>query len=131
MRRFIPLALLLLAAAPAPAQREPEWRAAPEHDVLLRPWRIEPRTIRLEAGRPVRLRFVNQGQATHSFFAPAFFRAARVRRRDAALVADGGFRLRPGERVTIALVPAPGRYGARSRNLVQRVLGMHAVIIVE
>lgn len=131
MRRLFLALILLVAAAPAAAQEPPHWRSAPEYDVLLRPWAFEPEVIRLRAGEPVRLRFVNQGQATHSFSAPAFFRAARVRRRDAALVADGGFRLGPGERVTIALVPAPGRYGARSRNLVQRVLGMHAVIVVE
>lgn len=130
--RHLLLALALLGlAAPAAAQDPPQWRAAPEYDVLLRPWAYEPNVIRLTAGEPVRLRFVNQGQATHSFSAPAFFRAARVRGSDSDLVARGGFRLAPGERRTIALVPAPGRYAAHSRNLVHRVLGMNATIIVE
>jgi plastocyanin len=131
MRRLLLVLMLLVLAAPAAAQGETEWRTAPEYDVLLRPWAYEPKVIRLRAGEPVRLRFVNQGQATHSFSAPAFFRAARVRGRDAGLVADGGFRLAPGERITIALVPAPGRYAAHSRNIVQRLLGMHGVIVVE
>jgi plastocyanin len=130
MRRLLLALTLLVLAAPASAQ-PPEWRTAPEYDVLLRPWAYEPMVILLRAGEPVRLRFVNQGQATHSFSAPAFFRAARVRRRDADLVAQGGFRLAPGERRTIALVPAPGRYAASSRNIVQRLLGMHGVIVVE
>ncbi len=126
MRPLIILSALLLAAA----QHEPEWRAAAERDVLLRPWAYEPRTIRLEAGRPVKLRFVNQGQATHSFSAPRFFRTARLRGRDADVGRRGWLRLRPGERRTIALVPAPGRYAARSANVVQRLLGMQGEIIV-
>ena len=128
MRRFLPL-LLLLAAAPATP--EPEWHNAPERDVLLRPWAIEPETIRLEAGRPVRLRFVNQGHATHSFAASEFFRAARVRGRDRDVAERGRLRLAPGERRTIALVPARGRYGAGSPNISQWALGMRGEIIVE
>ena len=132
MRRYLPLiALLLLASSPPTVQREPEWRTAPEQNVLLRPWRIEPRRIRLEADRPVRLRFVNQGQATHSFSASAFFRSARLRDRDRDVAARGGLRLAPGERRTIALVPARGRYSAGSRNMVQWAFGMRGAIVVE
>jgi plastocyanin len=130
MRRLLLILSALFLATPALAQ-EPEWRAASEYDVLLRPWAYEPNPIRLEAGRPVKLRFVNQGQATHSFAAREFFRAARVRSGDRDVVADGHFRLAPGERRTIALVPAPGRYRVRSGNIIQRLLGMSAVIIVE
>lgn len=130
MRALLAL-VLVLAAAPAAAQREPEWRTAPEYDVLLRPFAFEPRTIRLEAGRPVRLRFVNEGRATHGFQAARFFREARLRRGDEDLARAGGFRLAPGERRTIALVPARGRYSVGGYNLVQRALGMRATIIVE
>lgn len=129
--RLILLAAALLLAAPAAAQREPEWRTAIEADVLLHPFRYEPRIIRLEAGRPVKLRFVNDGWAALSFSAPDFFRAARVRGRDAAAVRDGSLRLAPGERRTVALVPAPGRYRARSVNLFHRLRGMSAEIVVE
>jgi plastocyanin len=130
MRALLAL-VLFLAAAPATAQREPEWRTAPEYDVLFRPFAFEPRTIRLQAGQPVVLRFVNGGRATHSFYAPRFFRAARLRRGDEDLALSGRFRLAPGERRTIALVPARGRYPVSSYNFVQRVLGMRALIIVE
>ena len=129
MRGPILLAALLLAA-PAAAQ-EPEWRIAPEHDVLLQAFDIEPETIRLRAGQPVKLRFVNQGQATFSFSADEFFGAARIRSGDGDHLGDGHFRLAPGERRTIALVPAPGRYRARSGNIIHRLLGMSAIIVVE
>lgn len=121
----------LLIAAPAAAQRAPEWRTAPEQDVLLRPFAYEPSIIRLRAGQPVKLRFVNQGRATLGFSAPGFFAAARIRPRDRGAVRGGSLRLAPGERITIALVPAPGRYRARSRNLSHRLLGMSALILVE
>jgi len=125
------LLLFLLLAAPAAAQPEPEWRIAQEYDVLLRPWAYEPKLIRLPAGRPVRLRFVNQSRATMAFSAPAFFRSARLRPRDADIARRGGLRLAPGERRTVALVAAPGRYGAHSSNLVHRLLGMNGEILAE
>ena len=127
--RLTPLLLapLLLAAA----QPAPEWRTAPEAQILLRPFAYEPRLIRLRAGQPVKLHFVNEGRATLGFSAPGFFAAARIRPGDRGLVRGGGFRLSPGERITVALVPAPGRYRARARNLTHRVLGMSALIVVE
>lgn len=130
MHRLLLCLSAFLLVAPAAAQ-EPEWRTAPEYDVLLRPFAYEPQIIRLEAGRPVKLRFVNSGRATHSFGAAAFFRAARLRPGDAEAVAGGSIQLAPGERRTIALVPAPGRYRVRSGNLMHRLLGMSAEIVVE
>lgn len=131
MRPLIIAFAALALAAPAAGQREPEWRTAPEEQILLRPFAYEPRLIRLQAGRPVKLTFVNNSRATLSFDAPAFFRAARLRGREARMLADGRFRLAPGERRTVALVPAPGRYRARSSNLLHRTLGMSAEILVE
>jgi hypothetical protein len=128
--RLLLLLCALLLAAPAAAQ-EPEWRTAPEYDVLLRPWAFDPNPLRLRANRPVKLRFVNQGQATFSFSARDFFRSARLRSRDSDVVRGGQIELAPGERRTIALVPAPGRYRARSGNLIHRLLGMRTRIIVE
>ena len=120
----------LLFALPASAE-EPDWHAALEYDVLMRPFDYEPPTIRLTAGRPVKLRFINQGQATFSFSAEPFFRASQVRSGDLAIVADGQFEVAPGEQRVIALIPAPGHYQARSSNLAHRMLGMSAEIIVE
>jgi hypothetical protein len=121
----------LLLAAPAAAQREPEWRTAVEADVLLHPFRYEPRELRLVAGQPVLLMFVNNGQANLSFRAPRFFAAALIRRSDRRNVQNGGFRLAPGERLSIALVPARGQYRAHSGYLLHRLRGMTARIVVE
>ena len=129
MRRLLLLCALLFAM-PAAAQ-EPEWRTARQYDVLMRPWDYAPARIRLEARRPVKLRFINQGQATFSFNAPGFFRSARLRAGDADAARDGHIRLAPGETRVIALVPAPGRYRARSGNIIHRLLGMSAEIVVE
>ena len=131
MRFFLFVLAALLLAALAAAQREPEWRTAIEADVILHPFRYEPREIRLVAGRPVLLLFVNNGRANLSFRAPRFFAASQIRRSDRPRVVNGGFRLRPGERLGIALVPAPGRYRARSGYLLHRLRGMSARIIVE
>jgi hypothetical protein len=125
---LLPLAALLLVGAQPP---EPEWRTAVEYDVLLRPWAYEPNPIVLPAGRPVRLLFVNQSPATMAFGARAFFRAARLRPRDADIVARGGFRLAPGESRAVDLVAPAGHYRARSFNLLHRLLGMSAEIVVE
>src|SRR6185436_2819294 len=108
-----------------------EWRTAPEAQVLLHPFTYDPQVIRLEAGRPVKLSFINNGQATLSFSAPDFFRTARIRGSDAPLVENGRLRLAPGERRIVAVVPAPGRYRVHSANLTHRILGMTATIIVE
>jgi hypothetical protein len=125
---LLPLAAFFLAAVQPP---EPEWRTAVEQDVLLRPWAYEPELIRLPAGRPVRLHFVNQSRATMAFGARAFFRAARLRPRDDDIAARGGFSLAPGEERSVALVAPPGRYRARSFNILHRLLGMSAEIVVE
>jgi uncharacterized cupredoxin-like copper-binding protein len=128
------LAALLLAvppAAPAAAQPEPEWRRYADYDVLLEPFDIEPAPLRLEAGRPVALRFVNSGQRSLSFSAPAFFRAARIRPGDEEAIRGGTIELAAGERRTIYLVPTAGRYRMRSANLFHRLLGMSGRIIVE
>ena len=131
MRLVLFALVALLLAAPAGAQREPEWRTAIEADVILHPFRYEPREIRLAAGRPVLLLFVNNGRAHLSFRAPRFFAAALIRRSDRSRLVDGGFRLRPGERLSIALVPAPGRYRAWSGYLLHRLRGMSGTIVVE
>ena len=132
MRRLLVLLSLSLGLAAAPAgAHEPEWRRAADADVLLEPFDIEPDPIRLEAGRPVRLRFVNSGQRTLSFSAPDIFRAARIRAGDGEDQDDGSFRLAAGERRTIVLVPAPGRYRMKSTNFLHRLLGMSGRIVVE
>ena len=126
--RVIVLLSLLLAAAPSAAQ---DWASAPEYDVLLTSFEIQPMTIRLKAGEPVRLRFVNNSQQGHSFSAPGFFSHARLRGRDRERVKGGALVAPPLSETTIMLVPAAGRYEARGDNLFRRMLGMRARILVE
>ena len=131
MRRLL-VPLLLLAATTAAAQpREPEWRTAIEHSVLLRVNAFEPEVIRLPAGAPVRLVFYNSSQTPLSFQAGGFFERARLRSGDADLVANGGMILAPGETRTITLIPSVGRYRMRSRSWFRRLAGMSALIVVE
>jgi plastocyanin len=127
MRSFLlPLALLL--AAPAAAQ---DWRMAPEYDVQLSAYDIQPGEIRLRAGEPVRLRFVNNSNQGLTFSAGDFFRSAKMRRRDSGLVRGGAIRVPPLSTRTVVLVPRSGRYGARGANILHRMLGMSGRIIVE
>ncbi|MEA3063737.1 MAG: hypothetical protein QOJ27_165 [Sphingomonadales bacterium] len=129
MRRFIlPLAILFAASPPAAAQ---DWRMAPEYDVQLSTYDIQPGEIRLKGGEPVRLRFVNNSNQGLTFSAGDFFHASQVRRRDAALVKGGSVKVPPLSTRTVVLVPRPGRYRAQGANLLHRLLGMSGRIIVE
>ena len=104
---------------------------APEYDVQLSTYDIQPGEIRLRAGEPVRLRFVNNSNQRLTFSAGDFFRSARMRRRDAGLVKGGAVKVPPLSTRTVVLVPRPGRYGVRSSNLIPRLLGMSGSIVVE
>ncbi len=130
MRLLLVLAALLFAALPAAAQ-ETDWRQSADHDVLLEPFDIAPAPLRLQGGQPVALRFVNSGQRSLSFSAPGFFRSARIRPGDEAALRNGTLHLEAGERRTIYLVPARGRYPMRSANILHRLLGMSGRIVVE
>jgi plastocyanin len=125
-----PTLLLALIALAGPASAQ-EWRQAPEYDVLLTSYDIQPEILRLKAGEPVRLRFVNDSEQGHDFSSRSFFRAARLRGRDADLAASGSLRVGPLSTRTIALVPQAGRYPVGSRNLFQRIMGVKGTIVVE
>lgn len=129
MHRLCLLLMLTLFAAPAVAARE--WRQSREVEVLLSNLDIEPETIRLRAGEPVRLRFINNSTIPHSFNADKFFRKAEYRPRDAKAVRDGSIEIGPGNEREVLIVPAPGRYSAHCSNLFHRILGMRARILVE
>lgn len=125
-RLLLPFALLI--AAPSAAQ---DWRMAPEYDVQLSTYDIQPAEIRLKAGEPVRLRFVNNSNQGLRFSAGGFFRDSRLRRRDSALVKGGSLEVPPLSTRTVVLVPKAGRYKASGANLLHRLLGMSGRIIVE
>ena len=130
MRRIFMFLCLLLLVAPAAAPGQ-EWPRAPEYDVLLSSYGIAPRIIRLEAGRAVKLRFVNNSNQAHAFFARAFFASAEIRGRDGSTVSGGRLKVGPGETRTIALIPQAGRYAMRSGSIFRRLMGMNGKIVVE
>jgi hypothetical protein len=128
MRGLVAAFCLLVLAAPAAAQ---DWRMAPEYDILLTRWDIDPGEIRLKAGEPVRLRFVNNTPQALSFSAERFFRASKLRNRDGAAVKGGELDVPPLSTVTVVLVPKAGRYRVDGGSLFHRLLGMSGSIIVE
>jgi len=132
MRRLLLILALAWAAPHAAAQSaQPEWRQAAEIQVALRPNEFQPQEIRLQAGVPTRLVFVNNSRTDLSLTAEGFFETARLRTGDDQLVNDGGMVLRAGETRAVTLVPAPGRYRMRSQNWLRRLVGMSALIVVE
>ena len=126
--RILPLLIAMGFAQALPAQ---EWRRAPEYDVLLSTYDIAPKTIHLKAGEAVRLRFVNNSGRPLDFSASDFFANATLRKRDSNQVTGGRIRVGPGQSLTLALVPRPGRYASGSGHFVYRVLGMRGAIVVE
>ena len=127
-RALLPIALALAAAPTAAA---PEWRQAREVDVLFSNMDIQPASITLKAGEPARLRFINNGNAAHSFSARDFFAAGEIRARDRSLVSGGRVDLAPGQTREVLIVPKAGRYSARCGNFLHWLLGMRAEIVVE
>ena len=104
---------------------------APEYDVLLTTYDIAPDEIRLKAGEPVRLRFVNTSNQGLSFSASGFFKDAKLRGRDGASLKGGKIEVPALSTRTVVLVPKAGRYKARGGSFVHRLLGMSGKIIVE
>ena len=125
------LAATLLALVAAPAAGAPEWRQARDVEVRLSNFDMEPGTIVLKAGEPVRLRLVNISQSDHSFSADGFFAAGQLRSRDAKAVSDGSVTVPAGDVREIVLVPAAGRYRARCGHFLHWILGMRSEIVVE
>jgi plastocyanin len=99
---------LAIGAAPAPisAQTQPN-----KVEIVLANFNFTPSDIRLVAGRPVTLQFVNQGSGGHNFTAPEFFAAAIM---DAATRAKlgkkGVVELAKSEGMEVTVTPKAGSY---------------------
>jgi uncharacterized cupredoxin-like copper-binding protein len=129
MRRAA-LFLALLAIGPA-ATAAPEWRQATDVELRLANFAIDPGTIHLKAGQPVRLRLINNGQGSYTLNARGFFTAATVRQRDANAVTTGSISVPSGQTREIVLAPARGSYRVYSTNLFYRIFGMRGQIEVD
>lgn len=112
MRAAYALMMLVPLAAPAAAQRAPDWNRAETVRVTMSERGFVPRQIFLKGRRAYVLVFANRGVKPHSFDAGSFWRDAYVAPRDRWAVADGKVALRPGGRATVRIV-APGRRDAR------------------
>jgi plastocyanin len=113
-------ALALFLTAPADAQ--PTGRT-----IDVASFYFAPEPIRLAAGRPVTLTFVNRSGSGHDFTARAFFASSRI---VAGSAPDGEIELRPHEARSITLVPRAGSYKAHCSHFLHKQMGMRALVIV-
>lgn len=88
-----------------------------------------PQPIRLVAGRPVTLTFVNTSGSSHDFVAPGFFQHARITA-GAMPMQMAMIDLKPHETKSITLVPARGTYQAHCSHFLHKQMGMSDTIIV-
>ena len=117
--------LMLAAAAQLAASQAP---APPVHTIDLVNFAYRPAPIRLAAGRPVTLQFVNRAGKGHDFTAAKFFRSARIL---SGRVEGGAVDLRGGQSARVTLIPAAGRYTVHCGRFGHKMLGMRAAIIAE
>jgi plastocyanin len=115
-------ATALLLAAPVSGQQPAE--------LTVQVWSFgfAPNPIRLAAGRPVTLTFVNQSGSSHDFSAPGFFQHARI---TAGTAPEDEIELQGHETKRITLVPTRGTYQAHCSHFLHKQLGMSDAIIVE
>jgi plastocyanin len=113
-------ALFVFVGAPAAAQPA-------QLTVQLWNFGFGPQPIRLAAGKPVTLTFVNQSGSGHDFAAPGFFQHARVL---AGAAPGGAVDLDGHETRSITLVPAAGTYEVHCSHFLHKQMGMTDTIVV-
>jgi len=113
-------ALSVALGSPAPAQPAGQ-------TILVWSYGFSPHPIRLAAGQPVTLTFVNRSGGSHDFTAQSFFANARV---TAGSAADGEIELAPHETKSITLIPRAGSYHAHCSHFLHKQMGMSDDIIV-
>jgi len=116
---FLALAALAVAG-PAAAQQ-------PVQTIAVHSFSYSPKVIRLAAGKPVTLTFVNESKDSHDFTAKRFFAHARV---TAGLSTGGEIELKGGQSRSVTLVPAAGRYPFHCSHFMHKQFGMSGEILV-
>lgn len=113
-------ALSLLLGAPAGAQPAP---------VVVQIWSFgfAPNPIRLVAGKPVTLTFINRSGSGHDFKAPGFFQHAAI---VSGSIDGDEVELRPHETRSITLIPSAGTYHAHCSHFLHEQMGMSDEIVV-
>jgi len=115
-------ALSMLAVSPAVSQPTPQ-----SITIAVRSFSFAPQPIRLRAGQPVTLTFVNQSGSSHDFTAGAFFAASTI---TAGAAPGGEIELRGHETKSITLTPRAGTYPAHCSHFMHTMFGMKDEIIV-
>jgi plastocyanin len=119
--RFLGAALLLAVGTPVFAQPA-------SYVVQVYSFGFTPHPIRLTAGRPVTLSFVNTSGNGHDFTAKSFFASSRI---ISGAAPGGEIELRGGETRRITLVPQAGVYKAHCSHFLHATMGMTDQIIVD
>ena len=121
LRLSFAAALSLVVAASAAAEQPPVVT------IRVGSFYFSPKPIELQAGRPVRMEFVNESGSSHDFTAHSFFHHARILQGSAP---EGEIELQGHQTVSIELVPAIGRYAAHCSHFFHKQLGMNVAINV-
>jgi plastocyanin len=121
-RRAAVALMSLFLVAPAAAQQPAQ--------LMIQVWSFgfAPQPIRLVAGRPVTLTFVNRSGSGHDFTAPGFFQHAKI---TAGAAPEDEIELKGHQTKSITLVPTRGTYQAHCSHFLHKQLGMSDMIIVE
>jgi uncharacterized cupredoxin-like copper-binding protein len=89
-----------------------------------------PNTVVLQAGVPTVLRLRNLSGGGHSFAAPQFFAASKVRPESAALVQNGRVEVPGHSSVDVDIIPAAGQFALRCSHPLHATFGMKGTIDV-
>ena len=114
--------LSILAVSPAVSQPAPQ-----SFTIAVRSFSFTPQPIRLRAGQPVTLTFVNQSGSSHDFTAHRFFASSTI---TAGAAPDGEIDLAPHQTKSVTLVPRAGTYPAHCSHFMHAQLGMRDEIVV-
>jgi plastocyanin len=124
--------VLTAGVIPDAARSQPSQTTAAPQEIVIRlsSFAYDPDPLRLRAGVPVRLRFVNESNGGHNFVAPAFF-AASVFAPGVSPPPDGKVEVAKGSTVELTLTPrAPGTYPVRCSHFLHSFFGMTGTIVV-
>lgn len=119
-RSTVTLALALAFTAPAVAQPAAQ-------TIQLYSFGFTPKAIRLAAGRPATINFVNTAGGGHNFSAPSFFATAQITSGSAP---NGVVELGAHQSRSITLVPRAGSYKFRCTHTFHKQFGMSGQILV-
>ncbi|HLZ79336.1 MAG TPA: cupredoxin domain-containing protein [Sphingomonas sp.] len=123
------LLTLALIAVAIPAVAAPAPRPATVA-VRMQDRKFTPQIIRMKAGRPTRLLFINRDRTEHDFYAPAFFGSARMSPRDVGALSKNRVNVRSGETRVITVTPRAGHYDVKSTKALDVASGMQGQILV-